>query len=69
MSTEKFLSINSVKPMLYKLLEKILQFNTDERTPIKAIKNDLWSRYQVSSVKHLFNLAILFDPRYKRFPF
>lgn len=45
MSTEKFLSINSVKPMLYKLLEKILQFNTDESTPIKAIKNDLWSRY------------------------
>ena len=31
-STEKFLSISSVKPILYKLLEKISKINIDDKT-------------------------------------
>ena len=49
MSNEKFLTINSVRPLLYKLLEKTLKITSDDNATTKtmkeAISKDLSNRY------------------------
>ena len=73
MSTEKFPSISSVKPLLYKLLEKTLMVNSDDKAVTKSMKEvvkaDLSSRYQTNTIKNLLDIAAILDPRYKELPF
>ena len=73
LSAEKYPTFSTVKPLLYKLLEKALQVNNGDTNTIKevkkAIKNDLGSRYQSTSTQKLMNIATYLDPRYKDLPF
>ena len=73
MSTDKYPTISSVKPVLYKLIEKTLKEKDDDGTTNqlmkKEIKTDLAQRYQASDVKETLNNVIFLDPRYKELPF
>ena len=55
MSTEKFPTISSVRPLLYKLLEKSLKITSDDNATTKAMKEavskDLLNRYQTDTLK------------------
>ena len=66
MSTDKYPTISSVKPVLYKLIEKTLKEREDDGTTTKMmkkeIKGDLVQRYQVSSVKDILNTVTFLDP-------
>ena len=59
MSTDNYPTITSVKPVLYKLIEKILKEKDDYGTTTqmmkKEIKADLAQRYQASDVKDILN--------------
>lgn len=65
MSTEKYPSISSVKPLLHKLLEKILVIlPTDSSTSKvmkRAIKTDLTTRYQASSITAMINVVAFLE--------
>ena len=73
MSNEKFPTISSVRPLLYKLLEKTLKITSDDNATIKvmkeAISKDLSNRYQTDTLKNVVNVTAILDPRYKELPF
>ena len=73
MSKEKYPTISSVKPVLYKLLEKTLEAKEDDGNATKMmkkeIKSDLAQRYQTSDIKEVLNTTTFLDPRYKALPF
>ena len=73
LSAEKYPTFSTVKPLLYKLLEKALKVNDGDTSTIKevkkVIKSDLASRYQSTSIQKLMNVATYLDPRYKDLPF
>ena len=59
MSTDNYPTITSVKPVLYKLIEKILKDKDDDGTTTqmlkKEIKANLAQQYQASYVKDILN--------------
>ena len=73
MSKEKYPTISSVKPVLYKLLEKTLKVEDGDENATKMmkeeIKADLAQRYQASDIKDVLNTSTFLDPRYKELPF
>lgn len=73
MSGEKYPTVSTVKPLLYKLTEKTLALNDGDSSTIKAvkqaIKKDLESRYTKSAIQRLLNVSTYLDPRYKELPF
>ena len=73
MSLEKFPTINSVTPLLYKLLEKTLKIASDDNTTNKAMKEavskDLLNKYQTDTLKSVVNVTPILDPCYKELPF
>jgi len=73
MSTDKYATISSVKPVLYKLTEKTLKERGDDGTTTKLmkkeIKADLIQQYQTSDVKDILSAATFLDPQYKELPF
>ena len=73
MSKEKFPTISSVRPLLYKLLEKTLKIISSDNTTTKAMKEaiskDLSNRYQTDTLKNVVNVTATLDPRYKELPF
>ena len=73
MSMEKYPTISSVKPLLYKLLEKILKVEDSDSSISKQmkeeIKSDLGGRYQSSELKNILNVTTFLDPRCKELPF
>ena len=73
MSKEKFPTISSVRPLLYKLLEKTLKITSDDNATTKAMKEavskDLSNRYQTDTLKNVVIVAAILDPRYKELPF
>ena len=73
MSTDKYPTISSVKPVLNKLIEKTLKEKDDDgiKTQLmkKEIKAHLAQRYQASDVKDILNTVTFLDPRYKELPF
>ena len=72
-SNEKFPTISSVRPLLYKLLEKTLKITSDDNATTKAMKEavskDLSNRYQTDTLKNVVNVTAILDPRYKELPF
>ena len=56
MSNEKFPTISSVRPLLYKLLEKTLKITSDDNATTKAMKEaiskDLSNRYPTDTLNH-----------------
>ena len=73
MSTEKYPTISSVKPLFYKLLERVLKVEHSDssisKQMKKEIKSDLAGRYQSSELKTVLNVTTFLDPRYKALPF
>ena len=70
MSNEKFPTFSSVRPLLYKLLEKTLKITSDDNAITKeAISKDLSNRYQTDTLKNVVNVTAILDPRYKELPF
>ena len=72
MSTEKCPTISSVKPLLYKLLERVLKVEDSDSSiskQMKEIKSDLAGRYQSSELKTVLNVTTFLDPRSKALPF
>ena len=72
MSTEKYPTISSVKPLLYKLLEKVLKVEDSDSSiskQMKEIKSNLAGRYQSSELKTVLNVTTFLDPCYKELPF
>ena len=59
MSTDNYPTITSVKPVLYKLIEKILKEKDDDGATTqmlkKEIKANLTQRHQASDVKDILN--------------
>ena len=72
MSTEKY-AISSVKPLLYKLLERVLKVEDSDssisKQMKKEIKSDLGGRYQSSELKTVLNVTTFLDPRCKELLF
>ena len=71
MSTE-YPTISSVKPLMYKLLEKVLKVEDSDSSiskQMKEIKSDLAERYQSSELKTVLNVTTFLDPCYKELPF
>ena len=70
MSTEKCPTISSVKPLLYKLLERVLKVEDSDSSISKQMKKEIKSvlagRYQLKTV---LNVTTFLDPRYKALPF
>ena len=73
MCTDKYSTISTVKPLLYKLLSKTLEAQDDDSTTLRdmkmAVKSDLSRRYQKDDVKDVMNRVTFLDPRYKELPF
>lgn len=73
MSGEKYPTVSTINPLLYKLVEKTLAIGDSGSTTLvvvkKAIKSDLQGRYQSAAVQRILNVAIYLDPRYKKLPF
>ena len=73
MSTEKYPTISSVKPLLYKLLERVLKVDNSDssisKQMKKEIKSDLAGRYQSCELKTVLNVTTFLGPRYKELPF
>ena len=69
----KYPTLSTVKPLLYKLLERTLKIEDSDSATAKkvktAIKKDLEERYQTAALKRLMNVATYLDPRYKELPF
>ena len=68
MSTEKCPTISSVKPLLYKLLERVLKVEDSDSSiskQMKEIKSDLAGRYQFSELKTVLNVTTFLDPHSK----
>ena len=73
MSAVKYPTVSTVKPLLYKLLEKSLKIADSDaavaREVKKAIRSDLQERYQSAIAQRIKNVATFLDPRYKELPF
>ena len=73
MSGEKYPTVSTIKPLLYKLVEKTLAIgDIDSNTLIavkKAIKSDLQGCYQSAAVQRILHVATYLDPQYKELPF
>lgn len=73
MSGEKYPTVSTINPLLYKLVEKTLAIGDSGSTTLivvkKAIKSDLQGRYQSAAVQRILNVATYLDPRYKKLPF
>ena len=73
MSGEKYPTVSTIKPLLYKLVKKTLAIgDSDSNTVIavkKAIKSDLQGRYQSAAVQRILNVATYLHSRYKELPF
>ena len=67
MTMEQYPTISSVKPLLYKLLERVLKVEDSDSSiskQIKEIKSDLGWRYQSSELKTVLNVTTFLDPFY-----
>ena len=68
MGAVKYPTLSTVKPLLYKLLERTLKIEDSDSATAKkvktAIKKDLEERYQTAALKRLMNVATYLDPRY-----
>ena len=73
MSGERYSTISTVKPLLFKLLKVTLEVTDSDSQTIKRIKevvsSDLQHRYSEKCIKQLLNVATYLDPRYKNLPF
>ena len=73
MSGEKYSTISTVKPLLFKLLMVTLQVCDADSSTTKriqeAVSSDLSTRYDDVSIKELLNVVTYLDPRYKSLPF
>ena len=73
MSTQKYPSISSVKPLLFKLIEKTLKVDASDTSTARAIKeavrSDLVVRYTDPSIENMITVTAYLDPRYKELPF
>ena len=66
MSGVKYPTVSTIKPLLYKLLEKTLKASETDSTTVKeAIKGDLQGRFQSPAIQKIVNVATYLDPRYK----
>ena len=68
MTMEQYPTISSVKPLLYKLLERVLKVEDSDSSISKQIKkeikSDLGWRYQSSELKTVLNVTTFLDPCY-----
>ena len=73
MSGEKYSTISTVKPLLFKLLKVTLKVSDSDSPMNKRIKevvsSDLSMRYDESCIQQLLNVVTYLDPRYKNLPF
>ena len=62
----KYPTVNPIKPLLYKLVEKTLAIGDSDSTTViavkKAIKSNLQGRYQSAAVQRILNVAAYLDP-------
>lgn len=73
MSGEKYSTISTVKPLLFKLLKVTLKVS-DSDSPInkrikEVVSSDLSTRYDEGCIQQLLNVVTYLDPRYKNLPF
>ena len=73
MSGEKYSTISTVKPLLFKLLKVTLKVS-DNDSPINvringAISSDLSTWYNEDCIHQLLNVVTYLDPRYKNLPY
>ena len=73
MSAVKYPTLSTVKPLLFKLVNRTLKANESDSAVAKEvkveIKRDLQGRYSTPSVARILNIATFLDPRYKELPF
>ena len=73
MSGEKYSTISTVKPLLFKLLKVTLKVSDSDSPTNKRIKevvsSDLSTRYDEGCIQQLLNVVTYLDPRYKNLPF
>lgn len=73
LSGEKYSTISTVKPLLFKLLKVTLKVSDSDSPMNKRIKevvsSDLSTRYDEGCIQQLLNVVTYLDPRYKNLPF
>ena len=73
MGAVKYPTLSTVKPLLYKLVNRTLAVKESDSKVAKTvkleIKRDLLERYSTPLVARILNTATFLEPRYKEFPF
>ena len=73
MGAVSYPTLNTVKPLLYKLVNRTLEVKENDTVVAKEvklnIKRDLQERYSTPSVARILNITTFLDPRYKELPF
>ena len=66
-------TLSTVKPLLYKLVNRTLKVKENDTVVVKEvklnIKRDLQEHYSTPSVARILNITTFLDPRYKELPF
>ena len=72
-SGENYITVSSIKPLLYHLLNTDLNARDDDLGAIKqlkeTVKGNLQLRYQDSEASKSLDMACFLDPRFKELPF
>ena len=73
MGAVSYPTLSTVKPLLYKLVNRTLEVKENDTVVAKEvklnIKRDLQERYSTPSVARILNITTFLDPRYKELPF
>ena len=73
MGAVSYPTLSTVKPLLYKLVNRTLEVKENDTVVVKEvkrnIKRDLQERYSTPSVARILNITTFLDPRYKELPF
>ena len=72
MGAVSYPTLSTVKPVLYKLVNRTLEVKENDTVVAKVklnIKRDLQERYSTPSVARIVNITTFLDSRYKELPF